>query len=114
MSKNKYKYQDIAEYLEKNGQKEAAEQLRAGFAERERGVCQKTVDFLKEKWKPLNTYMKIGLTLLFYAATVIFCEYWYINGFFAALKGVVDAIGIIALIGGFILTVGGIVIYLDK
>ena len=114
MSKNTYKYQDIAEYLEKNGQKEAAEQLRAGFAERERGVCQKTVDFLKEKWKPLNTYMKIGLTLLFYAATVIFCEYWYINGFFAALKGVVDAIGILALIGGFILTVGGIIIHLDK
>ena len=114
MSKNTYKYQDIAEYLEKNGQKEAAEQLRAGFAERERGVCQKTVDFLKEKWKPLNTYMKIGLTLLFCAATVIFCEYWYINGFFAALKGVVDAISIIALIGGFILTVGGIIIHLDK
>ena len=50
--KNKYKYQDIAEYLEANGQKEAADQLRAGFAERERGVCQKDARFPKGKVEP--------------------------------------------------------------
>ena len=64
--KNKYNYNDIAEYLEANGQKEAADRLRAEFASRERGLCRKALDFLKEKWEPLNKSVKIGISLLFF------------------------------------------------
>ena len=35
-SKNHYNYNDIAEYLEANGQKEAADRLRAEFASRDK------------------------------------------------------------------------------
>ena len=110
-AKKHYNYNDIAEYLEANGQKEAADRLRAEFACRERGLCRKIMNYLKEKWNPLNIFLKIGLTFLFYAGTVLFCEYWYRYGF---LKGTIDTIGIIALLGGAVLTIGGLITHFER
>jgi polyferredoxin len=81
---------------------------------KERGFCRKALDFLKEKWEPLNKFLKIGLTLLFFAGTVMFLEYWYVHGFLVTLKGTIDILGFIAILGGATLTIGGAIAHFEK
>lgn len=112
--KKHYNYTDIAEFLEANGQKEAADRLRTEFSYRERGLCRKAVDFLKEKWEPLDGTLKLGLSLLFSAGISLFLFSCFEVGFLPALKGTLVILAICALGGGVIVTILGVVIRSEK
>ena len=102
-------YKEVADQLEENGHKEAADKLRDTFLNKS-SLYQKAL----EKWKPLNTVLKIGIAALFYAGIVLFFEGWYDYGLVRVLKGTIDTLGIIGLIGGACAFVVGLIIHFEK
>ena len=50
-------------------------------------LCRKAVNFLKEKWEPLNRMLKFGIIMLSIAGMILVCDGIYEYGFRTLLIG---------------------------